>query len=363
MKGRVAMAMSGGVDSSVAATLLKEQGYEIIGLHMKLYHGPDSQRQKSCCSLDEAMDARAVCHRLDIPFYVIDFQEEFQTHVIDYFINEYTNGRTPNPCVKCNQNIKSRYLLQKADELECDYLATGHYAKIVKNPESGRLQLVKPADLLKDQTYFLYGIQSSELHRLLFPLQDYVKTDVRGIADQWKLASAFKPDSQEICFVSDDYRQFLQKHWTTQPEPGNFVNTEGKLLGTHKGLPFYTVGQRRGLGVSAEKPYYVIRLDQKNNQVVLGQENQLYAQTVHVQQVNWVSIDPLQAPVCANVKLRYSHQGSEATLIPLSEDTLRIELHAPAKSVTPGQAAVFYQDDVLLGGGWIERSEMKTDTV
>ncbi|MGK5093735.1 tRNA 2-thiouridine(34) synthase MnmA [Deltaproteobacteria bacterium TL4] len=363
MKNRVAMAMSGGVDSSVAAALLKQQGFEVIGLHMKLYHGPvEDIRSKSCCSLDEALDARTICSRLEIPFYVIDFQEEFQENVIQYFIREYSQGRTPNPCVMCNKNIKSKFLLEKAEELECDYLATGHYARIQRCPSTRRLQLCKPADLSKDQTYFLFGLPSKELDRFLFPLSDYVKSNVRQIAADIGFASANKPDSQEICFVPNDYREFLSQQMPSAPIPGEFINVSGQVIGQHQGLPFYTIGQRRGLGLSRNEPYYVIRLDQQKNQIVVGDESDLYAKTVWVSNPNWLSIDPIQAPVKATVKLRSAHRGAPATLFPTAQGEIRIELETPERAVTPGQAAVFYQEAILLGGGWIENIEFSERT-
>jgi len=265
---RVAMAMSGGVDSSVAAALLKEQGHEVIGLHMKLYHGPENEsRQKSCCSLDEAIDARSACHRLDIPFYVLDYQKEFRETVIDYFINEYSNGQTPNPCVMCNKKIKSDLLLKKVDELDCEFLATGHYARVYNNPENGRPQLARPQDLRKDQTYFLHGIPADELPRLMFPLAEIIKPEVRKIAGKLNLSAAKKPDSQEICFVPKDYRTFLKQEMKTAPVPGEFISLSGDVLGEHAGLPFYTIGQRRGLGLSDTTPYYVVKIDKDKTEL------------------------------------------------------------------------------------------------
>ncbi|MCH2266179.1 MAG: tRNA 2-thiouridine(34) synthase MnmA [SAR324 cluster bacterium] len=354
---RVAMAMSGGVDSSVAAALLKEQGHEVIGLHMKLYHGPENEnRQKSCCSLDEAIDARSACHRLDIPFYVLDYQKEFRETVIDYFISGYSSGQTPNPCVMCNKKIKSDLLLKKADELDCDYLATGHYAKVCFNSENGHPQLVRPQDLRKDQTYFLHGIPAKDLHRLMFPLADIIKPEVRKIANKLKLSAANKPDSQEICFVPKDYRNFLKQELSTPPEQGDFISVSGEVLGKHLGLPFYTIGQRRGLGVSDSTPYYVVEIDKENNRIVLGKEEDLFSQSILVSSVNWVSIPPPDKPLRVSAKLRYAHQGASASVIPESENQVRVEFDFPERAVTPGQAAVFYQDNILLGGGWINNS-------
>ena len=351
---RVAMAMSGGVDSSVAAVLLKEQGHEVIGLHMKLYHGPENEtRPKSCCSLDEAIDARAACHRLNIPFYVLDCQKEFRDSVINYFVEEYSRGNTPNPCVMCNKEIKSNLLLKKVDELDCDYLATGHYAKIRFNPLIRRQQLIRPQDLRKDQTYFLHSIPADELHRLMFPLADIIKPEVRKIARKLNLSAANKPDSQEICFVPKDYRNFLKQELNEVPEPGEFISVSGEVLGEHLGLPFYTIGQRRGLGLSDSTPYYVVKIDKVKNRIVLGKEEDLYSKTIFVSRVNWLSISPPKEQLHVTAKLRYSHQGVTASVFPESDNKVRLELDVPERAVTPGQAAVFYQDEILLGGGSI----------
>ncbi|MBF0280835.1 MAG: tRNA 2-thiouridine(34) synthase MnmA [SAR324 cluster bacterium] len=355
---RVAVAMSGGVDSSVSVALLKEQGYSVIGIHMKLYEPPSMERQsKSCCSLDDTLDARAVCSRLDVPFYVIDFRDEFKDNVIDYFVQEYLDGRTPNPCVMCNQKIKSQYLLEKADELGCDYLATGHYARILKDSASGNWQITRPRDFHKDQTYFLFGTPSEELPRLLFPLAEYSKPEVREIAERYGLVSAQKPDSQEICFVPLNYREFIVNQLNKTPEPGNFVSSSGEVLGRHKGIPYYTVGQRRGLQISGSTPYYVVQLDKKKNQIVLGKIEETFVKSVEVSKVNWVSIEPIEEPISVSVKLRYAHKAVKAKIIPQNYNRAQVVLEVPERSASPGQAAVFYQEDILLGGGWIDRCD------
>lgn len=353
-KLRVALAMSGGVDSSVAVAILKEQGHEVIGIHMKLHDSaPEERRDKSCCSLDDTLDARSVCSLFDIPFYVVDFRDEFKENVIDYFVQEYVDGRTPNPCVMCNKTIKNQFLLEKADELDCDYLATGHYARISQNQKTGKLQIRKPHDLRKDQTYFLFGTPQYELSRLLFPLADYTKPQVREIATKHGLISAKKPDSQEICFVPQNYRDFISGQLVNPPTPGNFVTTSGEVLGQHKGIPFYTIGQRRGLNISGTNPYYVIRIDKEKNEVVLGTTEETFINKLDVSEVNWVSIDPIQEETHITVKLRYAHKGAKAKVIPLSDNEVKIILDEPERAATPGQAAVFYDQDVLLGGGWI----------
>ena len=352
---RVAIAISGGVDSSVAAALLKDKGFEVIGLHMKLYRGPENDiRNKSCCSIDETLDARLACHRLGIPFYAIDYQQEFRETVINYFIEGYSSGNTPNPCVMCNKKIKSSLLLKKATELDCEHLATGHYARISSNPYTGNTQLSRPQDLSKDQTYFLHGIPSEDLNRLMFPLSEITKTEVRKIARKLRLSAANKPDSQEVCFVPKDYREFLKNEMNETPLPGEFTSISGEVLGEHKGIPFYTIGQRKGLGINDTTPYYVVKIDKENNRIILGKENDLYSKTIYVSSVNWVSISAPATSISAFVKLRYAHHGANATLIPESRNKVRLELENSERAVTPGQAAVFYQDNILLGGGMID---------
>ena len=354
---RVAIAISGGVDSSVAAALLKDKGFEVIGLHMKLYRGPENDiRNKSCCSIDETLDARLACHRLGIPFYAIDYQQEFRETVINYFIEGYSSGNTPNPCVMCNKKIKSSLLLKKATELDCEHLATGHYARISSNPYTGKTQLSRPQDLSKDQTYFLHGIPPEDLPRLMFPLSELTKTEVRKIARKLKLSAANKPDSQEVCFVPKDYREFLKNEMNETPLPGEFKSMSGEVLGEHKGIPFYTIGQRKGLGINDTTPYYVVKIDKENNRIILGKENDLYSKTIFVSSVNWVSISAPATSISTFVKLRYAHHGANATLIPESRNKVRLELENPERAVTPGQAAVFYQDNILLGGGKIDFS-------
>jgi len=351
---RVAMAMSGGVDSSVAAAILKKKGHEVIGLHMKLFHGHGNEYQKkSCCSVDEAMDARNTCHHLGIPFYVIDFQKEFKEMVIDYFVKEYEKGQTPNPCVMCNKKIKNDLLLKMVDELDYDYLATGHYARILRNKEDGLLQLARARDLKKDQTYFLYGIKNIDMKRILFPLENKIKTNVRNLASKLNLKSAKKPDSQEICFVKNDYKNFLKEEFINEPKHGEFVNPSGKVLGKHVGIPFYTIGQRRGIGISDNTPYYVVRIDTENNRIVLGKENDLYSQNIQVSEVNWVSILPPDKPIQVTAKIRNMHYGSIATVFPKSNNQVQVEFEVPQRAVAPGQSAVFYKNNILLGGGRI----------
>ena len=355
--GRVAVAMSGGVDSSVAAALLVEQGYDVVGVHMKLADVPDDMRHgKSCCSLDDSLDARQVCAELGIPYYVFDFREEFRREVVDYFIAGYRAGLTPNPCAMCNLRIKNSALLDRIREIGCDYLATGHYARIRENPVTGSHEMVRPRDLRKDQTYFLFGTPREELPALLFPLAEFVKDEARALAAKLGFVTWDKPDSQEICFVPSDYRDFLRPHLGDMPE-GDFVDRAGNVLGRHRGVALYTVGQRRGLGIGGARPYYVVAIDREANRVLLGEESDLYSSRVKVGSVNWVSRPPPERPLDAVVKIRYADAGTPARVSTSGGTTAEVIFSRPVKAVTPGQAAVFYDGDVLLGGGWIEAGE------
>ena len=352
--GRIAVAMSGGVDSSVAAALLVSQGHDVVGVHLKLHDVPDDERrERSCCSLDDALDARQTCARLGIPFYVLDFRDAFARNVIDYFVGAYLGGRTPNPCVMCNKTVKSALLLEKVRAIGCTALATGHYARVTRREEDGRYVLARPADRRKDQTYFLFATPREELPYLRFPLADLDKPAARALAQTHGLLSWDKPDSQEVCFVPSDYRAFLRgRLGAERPAPGAFVDRTGRELGRHEGLPFYTIGQRRGLGVSGQQPYYVVALDVLRNQVVLGNEAELLGDRLRVAQVNWVSCDDPVGALRATVKVRYAHAGTPATLTPAG-DNWHVRFDEPVRAITPGQAAAFYDGDVLLGGGWI----------
>lgn len=353
---RVAVAMSGGVDSSVAAALLLGQGLDVVGVHMKLHEPPEEEkRDKSCCSLDNSLDARQVCARLGIPFYVVDFTREFKAHVMDYFVDAYRAGRTPNPCVMCNRTVKHALLLERVREFGCERLATGHYAGLRDDPASGRRQIVKARDLRKDQTYFLWGTHAEDLPFLLYPLAVYEKSAARQVAAEHRFVTWDKPDSQEVCFVPKDYRDFLRPRFAAAPpEPGDFVDRQGRRLGRHLGLPYYTIGQRRGLGIGGARPWYVVALRHASNEVVLGDEGDLLGSEATVSGVNWVSCAPPEEPRVATVKVRYAHAGTAARLVPLAGERVRVEFAEPVRAITPGQAAAFYDGDVLLGGGWIE---------
>ena len=352
---QVAVAMSGGVDSSVAAAMLVRQGYQVVGVHMKLHALPDEEkREKSCCSIDDALDARQACDQLGIPFYVLDYTEQFNRLVIDYFQRAYLAGQTPNPCVMCNQEIKSRLLLEQVRQFGCTHLATGHYARIMRD-STGRLGLWRAADRRKDQTYFLFGTPREELPFLMYPLAGLEKRQTREIAGQEGFFSWNKADSQNICFVPKDYRDFLGGRLDERINPpGDIVDPEGRVLGRHRGMAFYTIGQRRGLGLSASEPRYVVALKPESNQVVLGPEEALYSSRHIVREVNWVSWDPIEQPARLQVQVRYAHQAAPATVRPLGQDRVAVEFEQPVKAITPGQAAVFYEGDLLVGGGWLE---------
>lgn len=343
-KTKIAVAMSGGVDSSLTAALLKEQGHEVIGITMEL----------SDCSAGAIQDAKVVADFLGIPHYVANFRELFQEKVINYFLDEYGRGRTPNPCVACNPNVKFGGLIGKAQELGCEYLATGHYARAGYNEETGRYDISKGSDDHKDQAYALYRLKQEQLAHIMTPLGGWVKTDTRREAAKRNLPVANKPESQEICFVPDDYKTYLLQHRPELQKTGDIVDTQGNVLGRHQGIAFYTVGQRKGLGIAAEHPLYVIGLDAAKNQVVVGSNNQVFANGLLADQLNWVAIANLEQPMEANVKIRYGAKEAPAILYPQSDGKVKVEFREPARAVTPGQSAVFYIDDRVLGGGIIE---------
>jgi len=355
---RVVVAMSGGVDSSVSAALLHEQGYEVIGVTMKLWDGPETTtaHHKTCCTLDDVSDARRVAASLGIPFYVVNFKAQFAQHVIDYFVDTYRQGATPNPCVQCNRYLKFTALLQRAQQLGARWVATGHYAAVWQD-EGGRYYIRRGRDAKKDQSYFLFDLSQEQLRQTLLPLGEYCKEEVRQNAVRLGLKVAEKPESQEICFIPDgDYRSFVRPRLTPAAvQPGRMVNTAGEAVGTHHGLPFYTVGQRRGLGVAAAEPLYVTRLDLVHNTVVVGPRHAALGATFSVERLNWMCPPPAQT-VHTTVQIRYRHQPVAADIHPLAPDRAHVVLHEPQFAVTPGQAAVFYDGDTVIGGGWITRS-------
>jgi tRNA-specific 2-thiouridylase len=356
-KTRVLVGMSGGVDSSAAAALLLEQGYDVVGITLKLWPQDCVNRaEDKCCGPQAVMDARSVSHKLGIPYYLVDEAEDFQKQVIDYFAAEYKAGRTPNPCVMCNEKLKFGTLINRARQLGAEYIATGHFARVEKCANSGRMLLKRGRDARKDQSYFLFSLRQEQLARSLFPLGELTKTDTRCVARENHLKTADKEESMEICFVPDkDYGKFLQQANLVQKHQGEIVNLHGQVLGRHEGIEFYTIGQRKGLGISSPKPLYVIELDAANNRVVVGDGSALERDAFDVERCNWIpwEIPPEELEVTA--KIRYNHPGTPATVVPQADGRANIKLHTAQRAITPGQACVFYQDDLVVGGGWISR--------
>ena len=347
--------MSGGVDSSVAALLLHREGYEVIGVTMKLYDIdqadlPDYYR--GCCTIDDVEDARAVCRILGVPHYVLNVQREFRTFVIDYFRSEYESGRTPHPCIACNDKIKFSFLAQRARLMNASHVATGHYARIVAG-DSGAWELLRGVDADKDQSYVLFGMRQDQLASTLMPIGHYPKDDIRRLASDANFPNADKPDSQDICFIpTGDYREFLRQR--TDEHPGDIVDPAGNVLGQHEGIQYFTVGQRRGLGLSGGPPRFVIRLEPDTRQVVVGSEAQLYGDSFYTDPVSWVSGAPPTGELSVTVKIRYKFAEAPATVTPVGAGAV-VRFHDPQRAITPGQAAVFYQGDSVLGGGVIAR--------
>jgi tRNA-specific 2-thiouridylase len=356
MKRRVVVGMSGGVDSSTTAGLLKEKGYEVIGATMCIGTGDRTQEGPArCCSLADIEDARRVALQLGIPFYVIHLREEFEKEVIQYFCREYVQGKTPNPCIRCNEKIKFGSFLKKAMELGADLLATGHYARLVFDDRAGCYLLKKGVDRRKDQSYVLFSLSQDQFRHALFPLGDFRKEEVRQKAHGLGLRVHNKAESQEVCFIHDtSYHSFLSERLQESVEPGPILDRDGSILGRHKGIPFYTIGQRRGLGLAKGRPLYVIRIDRKKNTIIVGGEEEARSDTFIVDSINWiVPIERIPFHT-AHVKIRYNHPGSEASLFPKGEGNLEVKFKVPQKAITPGQAAVFYDGETLLGGGWIK---------
>ena len=349
--------MSGGVDSSATAALLLEQGYEVVGVTLKLWpQDCVSRAEDKCCGPQAVSDARAVCHKLDIPYYLIDEAAEFQSRVIQYFANEYKAGRTPNPCVMCNQHLKFGSLLERADRLGAQFIATGHFARLQTDPTTGRTLLLRGRDERKDQSYFLFSLRQEQLSRAMFPLGEMTKSDTRDTARHCGLKTADKEESMEICFVPDnDYGGFLKKANLVEPHRGEIVDTAGRVLGHHEGIEFYTIGQHKGLGISSPAPMYVLELDPGSNRVVVGDGSTLERDEFTVHQCNWIPFEIPPDSLDVTTKIRYNHGGTAATVVPGPGATATVKLHEPQRAVTPGQATVFYQGDHVVGGGWIQR--------
>lgn len=352
MAKRVLLGMSGGVDSSVSAVLLKEQGYEVIGVTMKLWEG---EIEGSCCNLSSTMDAKSVCDFLSIPHYTLNFKDTFHKYIIQDFVQCYQAGKTPNPCIACNRYLKFGKMFQMAQELQCDFVATGHYAKTEFDQERNCFVLKKANALAKDQSYVLYNIPKEKLGQVIFPLGEFeTKQKVREMAEKRGLSVAKKPDSEDICFVPDgDYVRFSEKEANIQPETGEIVNQKGEVLGEHQGLYRYTIGQRKGLGITSKVPLYVLRLEQEKNRLVVGEEKELYQKECVVLDVNWLLPKIERKPQEWMVKIRYSKQEKLAKVCPTQFGAI-VQFQEPQKAITPGQSAVFYQGDVIVGGGIIQ---------
>lgn len=347
--------LSGGVDSSAAAALLVESGYDVVGVTLKLWShdgllsAEDNRRGEQAIA-----DARAVCHRLGIPHHTLDESAEFKRQVVQYFAREYKAGRTPNPCVVCNQHLKFGRLVQRAEELGAQLVATGHYARLESSPDNSRMLLKRGRDLRRDQSYFLFALRQEQLARALFPLGEKTKTDVRVLARGRDFGTADKEESMEICFVPDnDYGKFLLQAKLAQKHRGEIVDLQGRVLGEHEGIEFYTVGQRRGLGLCSPNPLYVVELDAASNRVIVGDDSALLGGQFVVERCNWSAFGGPPARFDAMVKIRYNHPGAPATITPLGGGRAEVRLPVAQRAITPGQAAVFYQDDLVLGGGWI----------
>jgi len=350
-KNRVLVAMSGGVDSSVAAYLLKKQGFDVIGVTMHLWAEADSD--SACCSLSSVEDARKVASKIGFPHYTLNMKKVFEKKVVSNFIEEYKRGRTPNPCVRCNQYIKFDALLKKAEELGAEYISTGHYARIEK--KRGRYFLRKGKDQSKDQSYFLYCMSQKALSMTLFPMGDIKKTKTRMIAKKLGLPVADKKESQEICFVPDDnYGKFLQDHFKENIDPGPIIDKKGNVVGEHNGIIFYTVGQRKGLGIGGSGPYYVISIDKKKNAVIVGGKNDVFREELLAEGINTISFAMPSEPIEVKARIRYNAREEKATLEAFGKGLVKVKFNKPVRAVTPGQSVVFYDGDIVVGGGIIK---------
>jgi tRNA-specific 2-thiouridylase len=350
---RIIVAMSGGVDSSVAAAILKNQGHDVIGVMMGLWSEPGTVGNL-CCTPDAMALARGIAAQLDMPFYTVDTKEVFRENVVQFFIDSYLRGETPNPCVACNRRVRWDTLLAKADELGASHIATGHYARL-REDDAGRVQLLRGIDAQKDQSYVLHGLPQEKLTRSIFPLGEFTKPEIRELARQYKLPVAERPDSQDLCFVGGgDYRDFLQRHAPEVAHPGPIVTRDGQEIGQHEGLAFYTIGQRKGIGIAAAYPLYVFDKDVTRNTLVVSPVGDLGRDELYTGPVNWISEQPPQNPVRLLVKIRYKAQDVYGRVSPLNDGRAHIQFERPLRDITPGQAAVFYDGDICLGGGIIE---------
>lgn len=364
-KPRVVVAMSGGVDSSLTAALLVREGYDVIGITMQIWdntsYPDDDPENRGCCSLSAVDDARRVAETIGIPYYVLNFREMFQKTVVNYFIKEYSTGKTPNPCIACNRYVKFEGLLERARQLGADYVATGHYAKIEYSDILGRYLLKKGVDSSKDQSYALYHLNQHTLKHFLMPLGVYHKTETRQMAKEFGLAVANKPDSQEICFVpNDDYKSFLADKAPNVLRRGKIIDTKGNILGEHQGLPLYTIGQRKGLGIASSHPLYVVELDYESNTVIVGCGEEVFGDELIAGDLNFISIDNLTNKMDVTAKIRYSAMPAVAQITPIDKNHVRVKFQEPQRAITPGQSVVFYNDDIVVGGGIIQRAVRDT---
>jgi tRNA-uridine 2-sulfurtransferase len=365
---KIAVAMSGGVDSSAAAAILKEQGHELVGFTMQLWNqnrgiSVDENGESvpsRCCSLDDVYDARRVAEELGFPFYVLNLEREFERDVVQPFVTSYLNGETPIPCVACNSRLKFASLDRLALSLGCEKVATGHYARVELDPATGRYRLLRGRDLQKDQSYFLWELTQDQLSRSMFPLGEMSKPDAREAARRNELAVAEKSESQEICFVPDgDYAGFIDRYLAAAeetgrlPGAGEIVSASGEVVGAHAGIHHYTIGQRRGIGISSAQPLYVIGIDSTNNRIVVGNHDELLRDEFIAAGVNWIALANPAEPVRAEVRVRYRHTAEPATIAPLPKGRVRVKFDEPQRAITPGQATVFYRGDEVVGGGWI----------
>lgn len=356
MKKKVMLAMSGGVDSSVALLLLKEK-YDVIGVTLKLFDNETicDKKTKTCCSLSDVEDAKSVAARFGVDHYTFNFKELFKETVIKNFTTAYLKGETPNPCIDCNRYVKFEEMLKRAVALDCDYLATGHYARIEQDESTGRYLLKKALDDTKDQSYVLYNLTQDQLSKILFPMGEMKKSEARVLADSSNLINANKPDSQDICFVPDgDYARFIEEYTGVKQKEGNFIDTKGNVLGRHKGISHYTIGQRKGLGIAMGKPVYVVGINPEDNTVILGDENELMSTTLIATDVNLISIEKLDSPLKCKARTRYKQVEQPCTISQNSDGTVFVEFNNPQRAFTPGQAVVFYDNDIVIGGGTIK---------